>query len=72
MTSVDSQKLHKSQTPFLALLREKTTDKEKEEKRTLLETLSCRRKKTESGFYYKKKRTFLGTWSLRKKEKIHL
>ena len=64
------QQLYKSQTPLLALSREKTTNKEKEkEKRTFLETFSHRRKK-ERDFLLKekKKRTFLGTWSLGKQK----
>ena len=64
------QQLHKSQTPILALLRGKTTNKEREkENRTSLETLSHRRKKNRDWLFIKrkeKKRKFLGTWSLRK------
>ena len=39
------QQLHKFQTPLLALSREKTTDKEREKEKTLLESLSRRIKK---------------------------
>ena len=65
------QKLHKSQMPLLALLRGKMTDKEREkEKRTLLETLFCRRKKDRKWLFIKRKEkngTFLGLGLLEKK-----
>ena len=53
MTSVYKQ-LHKFQMPLLGLLRQKMTKKEKE-KRTLLETLSCRRKKHREWLFIKRK-----------------
>ena len=61
------QHLHKSQKPLLALLREKTNDKEKE-KRTLLETLSHRRKKDREWLFIKRKRKKLGGFGLKEKK----
>ena len=58
------QQLHKSQMLLLALSKGMTTDKEREkEKRTLLETLSRRRKKDREWLFIneKKKRAFLRT-----------
>ena len=48
------QQLNKSQMSLLALSRKKTTNKEKE-KRTLLETLSRRRKKDKEWLLIKRK-----------------
>ena len=57
--------------PLPTLSREKITDKEKEEKEHYKRLCLTEERKIESGFSLKekKKRTFLGTWSLRKKEK---
>ena len=64
------QQLHKSQMLLLALSRGKTTDKEREkEEKTLLETLSRRKKKDREWLFIKeKKKNISKTWSLRKKE----
>ena len=72
------QQLHKSQMPLPTLSREKKmTDKEKEERENTIRDFVLQKKEREQLFILKKKkkkkkRIFLGTWSLRKKEKIHM